>query len=62
MTGYSQSDPVRNEKGCWYKFDVDYCPVCADTTIEKTRMPSPKPENWEDRYEQTEYACMGHFM
>lgn len=51
MTGYSQALPVKNEKGIWYKIYIYECPQCGRGGTERTRMPAPRPEKDEDRYE-----------
>lgn len=51
MTGYDSSTPTPNKKGVWYKIIVYECPQCGRGKEYRTRMPAPRPERDEDRYE-----------
>ena len=67
MTGANSSTPTPNKKGCWYKIDSDYCPVCGRDRTERTRMPGPKPTSddpveayWLTHNEEEHYDwCLG---
>jgi hypothetical protein len=51
MSGFESSDPTPNEKGVWYKIYVSECPQCGRGEVHRTRMPAPRPEKDQDRYE-----------
>lgn len=52
MAGYSESEPVKNEKGCWYEIIMEECPVCGGGSTYRTRKPppAPAPDDWQKRY------------
>ena len=62
MTGFDSTQPVKNEKGVWYKVYVSECVLCGGGDNERTRMPPPKPEDLQDCYEYEQFAHDGHFM
>lgn len=62
MTGFDNSQPVKNKKGVWYKRYISECVLCGGGDDIRTRMPPPKPEKIEDRYEYDQFAHDGHFM
>lgn len=43
----------------WYFFSIWECPLCGHSKMYKERRYTPKPENYQDRYEyETEaYHC-----
>lgn len=55
MAGYSEVEPVKNEKGVWYHTLFEECPMCGRGREYRTRKPGPKPEDWRDRYEYVQY-------
>lgn len=53
MAGYAEVEPVKNEKGCWYKITVWTCPICGSWEEHRTRQPAPAPPllpgGWRER-------------
>jgi len=55
MAGYSEAEPVKNEKGCWYQVIMEECPVCGRGRTYRTRKPGPKPTDWREIYQYDQY-------
>ena len=43
------------KKKHWYFKHITLCPVCQDEKIDLERRYTPKPKNYQDRQETTEY-------
>lgn len=48
---YSLTEPVKNEKGCWYMTYIEECPVCGRGEESRERRPAPAPEHKGEQYE-----------
>lgn len=51
MTGFASDQPTPNQKGVWYKHYISECPVCGRGRTERTRMPPPRPDDDQERWE-----------
>lgn len=59
MAGYSQGEPVPNTQGCWYRIEIEECPVCGAGETHRTRMPPPAPpEEERTHFEHAYDYCM----
>lgn len=55
LTGYATDLPVRRDEPHWYRFDIDWCPVCLSERTERTRMAGQPPADPGDRYHIEEH-------
>ena len=49
-------------KGCWYLQVVTECVLCGRGEHYKVRMWTPKPKDYMDRVDYSQFACHGHFL
>lgn len=46
----------------WYFVYRRLCVLCGAGSEHRERRHTPRPEDWNDRHEETEYACDEHFI
>lgn len=49
-------------KGCWYLRVITECVLCGGGENYKVRMWTPKPKDYMDRVDYSQFACHGHFL
>ena len=50
------------KSGYWYLFENSECVLCGSHEEIKSRQYTPKPDDPNERYRFSQYACEGHFM
>lgn len=48
---YSLTEPVKNEKGCWYMTYIEECPVCGCGEEYRERREAPRPKDKIEQYQ-----------
>jgi hypothetical protein len=41
---------------------IDQCVLCGREEVDRERRYTPKPEDWTERIEFHDYACVEHFL
>lgn len=60
--GGNGSPILKPKSGYWYHVEHTECVLCGSGETTRTRMYTPKPDNYADRTTYTQYACQKHFM
>jgi hypothetical protein len=52
----------KDKRKYWYYIYIEECVLCGRYSEVRERRYTPKPKEYWDRHQRTEYACNEHFM